>query len=90
MDHFVKLGQRFNGADGHTRREILLSAKINCAADWLREHKENYDTMDPWQKMAFVYGSSILPRDERRFFLNRLNLLCPFEEQLMKLSRDGS
>ena len=90
IDHFVKLAQRFNGADGHTRREILLAAKINGAADWLREHKENYNIMDPWQRMAFIYCSSILPEDERRFFLNRQNFSCPYEEQLMKLSRDGN
>ena len=90
IDHFVKLAQRFNAADGHSRREILLSAKINGAADWLRELKENYSAMDPWQRMAFVYCSSILPKDERRFFLNRQHFSCPYEEQLMKLSRDGS
>ena len=90
IDHFVELAQRFNGADGHTRRAILLSAKINGAADWLREQKENYINMNPWQQMAFVYCSSILPQDERRFFLNRQSFSCPYEEQLMKLSRDGS
>ena len=90
LDHFVPLGQRFDGADGHTRREILLSAKINGASDWLRGKKEDYANMDPWQQMAFVYCSSILPKDERRYFLNRQNFSRPFEEQLMRLSRDCS
>ena len=90
IDHFASLAQRFNRADGHTRREILLAAKINGAADWLREHKENYNTMDPWQQMAFVYCSSILPRDERRFFLGMQSSSCPYEGQLMKLSRDST
>ena len=90
MDHFVKLAQRFSGADAHTRREILLSAKINGAADWLREHKENYNAMDPWQRMAFIYCSSILPKDERRFFLNLQDSSCLYEAQLKRLSRDGN
>ena len=95
MDHFTKLSQLFNSTDGHTRREILLAARTNAAADWLREHKEAYDSMDPWQKLAFIYCTSILPRDERRYFLNRVKVpqsqasSRPFEQQLVEWARNG-
>ncbi|MDE2842007.1 MAG: RNA-directed DNA polymerase [Chloroflexota bacterium] len=88
IDNFVNLAQRFNSSDAYARREILLAARINGAADWLRQLKEDYAGMDRWQQMAFVYCSSILPEEERRYFLNRQRYNCPFEDQLMKLSRD--
>ena len=90
LDHFAKLVQRFNSSDAHTRREILLAARTNGAADWLREHKEDYGAMDRWQRMAFVYCMSIFPKDERRYFLNKQAFPCPFEKELKKLSRDGT
>ncbi len=71
IDHFGELVQMFSASDPYARREILLAAKTNSQVDWLREHKETYESMDPWQKIAFVYCSSILPEDERQHFLRR-------------------
>ncbi len=86
IDHFVNLAQRFGVSDAYARREILLAAMTNSETDWLRNHKESYGSMDPWQRMAFVYCVSILPKDERGFFLRRHEYPCPFESQLMKWS----
>lgn len=90
IDHFANLAQKFNSSDAHTRREIILAAKVNGAGDWLRELKENYSSMDPWQQMAYVHCSSVLPQEERRYFLNRQKYSNPFEEHLVKLSRGGN
>ena len=90
LDHFAKLVRRFNYSDLHTRREILLAARINDSADWLREHKEDFESMDRWQRMAFVYCMSIFPDDERRYFLNRQSFPCAFEIELKKLCRAGT
>lgn len=89
IDHFNRLARRFDTSDGHTRREILLAARANSEIDWLREHKESYASMDPWQQMAFIYCVSKWPRDERRYFLNRHQYSSPFNQHLMKLSRSG-
>ncbi|WP_189597099.1 hypothetical protein [Paenibacillus elgii] len=43
--------------------------------------------MDPWQKMAFIYGASGLPSDEKKFFLNKLALQRPFDVVLSKWSK---
>ena len=88
IDHFATLAQRFSSGDSHSRREILLAAQENTRADWIREHKESFSLMDRWQQMAFIYCASILPRDERQFFLNNLGGLSQFEEELRKWSRD--
>ena len=82
--HFEELARPFPQSDQHTRREILLAAKENLAKDWIREHKESYVNMDPWQKMAFVYCMSILPTDEKGHFLRRLTHSCAFEKSLLK------
>ena len=90
IDHFVNLAKRFGVSDGYARREILLAARTNSEKAWLHNHKESYGSMDPWQRMAFVYCISILPRDERQFFLrSRIqshDYSGPFESQLMKWS----
>lgn len=87
INHFTSLASRFSASDPFARREILLAAKENAAFDWLREHKENYSGMDPWQKSAFVYSVSGLPADERKFFLNRWDFPRLFEEVLAKWSK---
>ena len=89
IDHFIRLAQRFETSDNYIRREILLAAKVNSEADWLREQKESHGLMDQWQRMAFMYCASILPDDERRHFLRRLQPACPFEQHLIQCSKDG-
>ena len=84
MNHFEELARPFAQSDQHARREILLAARENVAKDWIREHKESYVNMDPWQKMAFVYCMSILPTDEKKHFLKRIRHSCAFEDSLLK------
>jgi len=88
MNHFEVLAQPFAQSDQHTRREILLAANANSAKDWIREHKESYVSMDPWQKMAFVYCMAILPSDEKKHFLRRVTNSCPFEKSLKEWATD--
>ena len=87
VDHFAKLARRYDQSDGHSRREILLAARTNFNADWLREHKENYDSMDPWQQLAFLYCTSLLPKEERAFFLRSISPKNCFDEELIGLSK---
>jgi len=70
INHFSSLSKIYSTSEAFAKREILLAAKINKTYDWLREHKEDYINMESWQKSAFIYGLSGLPRDERKFFIN--------------------
>lgn len=88
INHFSALAQLYQAADPFVRREILLAAKANSAVDWIREHKESFHVMDPWQKFAFIYCVSGLPSDEKRYFINRWEFTRPFEVVLAKWSRD--
>ncbi|MCE9662969.1 RNA-directed DNA polymerase [Halomonas sp. M5N1S17] len=87
MNHFSVLAARFQNSDSYARREILLAARENEAFDWLREHKESYGQMDPWQQMAFIYCATGFPRDERKYFLSRWKYEGPYDETLAKWSK---
>jgi retron-type reverse transcriptase len=87
INHFSYLSRMFSSSDSFARREIMLSAFQNKAIDWLREHKESFSNMDNWQKMAFIFCSSALPKDEKKYFLNRFNYEGPFEDVLSKWAK---
>lgn len=88
INHFSVLAALYQSADPFVRREILLAAKANSATDWLRELKESFNLMDPWQRLAFLYGVADLPPDEKQFFINRFTYHRPFEIVLAKWSKD--
>lgn len=88
-NHFVELAARFAASDASARREILLAGKANGAVDWLREHKESFSSMDPWQRRAFLYCLADFPSDEKKHFISGLRLERPFEEVLGKWARDA-
>lgn len=87
INHFSHLAKVFGMSDSFARREIMLSAYQNKAFDWLREHKESFGNMDSWQKMAFIYCASALPKDEKKYFINRHAYYGPFEDVLSKWAK---
>lgn len=87
MNHFTHLAARFQRSDPSARRGIFLAAKQNRAIDWLREHKESFPSMDPWQRIAFLFGAAHFPPDEKKFFINRWSFERPFEIVLAKWAR---
>jgi len=88
INHFDLLASKYQTSDPFARREILLSAYQNNAFDWLRAHKESYQSMDPWQKIAFLFCASGLPADEKKYFINNsCKLDGPFEETLANWSK---
>lgn len=88
INHFPILSNLFQAADASARREILLAAKINNATDWIRSHKETFQSMDPWQRMAYLYCVSGLPADEKKHFIKRWKYARPVELILAKWSED--
>ena len=88
INHFSYLAKIFSKSDSFAKREIILSAYQNKAVDWLREHKESFSNMDSWQKMAFIYCISALPKDEKKYFINTCAYTGPFEEVLFKWAKN--
>lgn len=87
INHFSVLAQLYQAADLFVRREVILAAKTNGAIDWVREHKESFQTMDSWQKMAYLYCISGWPQDEKKYFINRWDFDRPFDQTLAKWSK---
>ncbi len=87
INHFNVLASRFQASDASARREIFLAARKNNAIDWVREHKEDYDKMDPWQRMAFMFCCADLPADEKRHYISRWKPGCPFDSVLTKWAK---
>ena len=87
IDHFSRLLRLFQRADPFVRREVILAARVNGADDWLRELKESFPSMDPWQQSAYVYAISGLPKDEKKFFLGRWPVDRPFGKTLAKWAK---
>jgi retron-type reverse transcriptase len=88
INHFAALTKLFQAADPFVRREIFLAAKVNGAFDWVREYKESFQMMDPWQKIAYLYCVSGLPPDDKKYFINRWTFDRPFEQTLAKWSKN--
>jgi len=89
INHFSKLAEKYKSSEPFVRREILLSAKQNYAFDWLRYYKESYQTMDYWQQIAYIYGISGFPKDEKKHFLNQFQFSRPFEQILIKWAKNN-
>jgi hypothetical protein len=89
INHFKQLAKLYRGGDPFAKREVLLAAKVSGAIDWVREHKESFEGMDPWQKIAFLYCCHDFPRDERKYFINRWKFERPFEATLASWAKAG-
>ncbi|UIL31509.1 hypothetical protein LZK75_37715 (plasmid) [Rhizobium leguminosarum] len=89
INHFRSLASRYGSSDASAKREILLAGAVGGATDWLRELKEGFEGMDPWQQRAFIYCCALLPEDEKKYFLNRVTPPRPFEVVLSKWAKSA-
>lgn len=87
INHFARLHKLFPQADPCIRREIILAASVNGAIEWVRELKEAYPSMDPWQQRAMLYAVSGFARDEKKFFINRQSITRPFDKALAQWAK---
>ncbi|EPG64665.1 RNA-directed DNA polymerase [Leptospira wolffii] len=87
INHFSKLTEFYQSSEPFVRREIILAGMRNKAFDWLRELKENYSNMDSWQKMAYIFSISGLPKDEKNYFLKKNIGKRPIEITLSNWSK---
>lgn len=70
MNHINKLAQIYQQSSENIKRKIILSAYKNHAVSFIHEMKEQYPNMQEWNKRSFLIACSILPIEERKFFLN--------------------
>lgn len=69
LDHTPSILGLYSVSAEDLKREIILTAAACGEGDWLRELKEEFSSMAPWVRWAFLYACQQLPIDERKFFL---------------------
>lgn len=69
LNHLAALLDAYKSASPFARRKIIITAAAAHCGDWLRELKEEFTSMDPWTRRAFLCAARELPAEERKFFL---------------------
>lgn len=87
LDNLQKILKLYKIATPNLRREIILCAAKQGAGDWLRELKLEFPSMDPWNRRAYLYAMSLLPSEEKKFFLNHIDSEDIEEELIIKWSK---
>lgn len=87
INHFARLHKLFQSSDAFIRREVILAARMNGALDWVRELKEDFPSMDPWQQRAMLFCIAGLAKDEKKYFIGRQSIIRPFEKSLAKWAK---
>ena len=87
LNHVSQIIGLFSAGDPYVRREVILAAMASGATDWLREHKEEFSSMDPWQKRAFIFACSKFPPDERQYFLGRFPQARALDAALLRWAK---
>lgn len=70
LNHLGILLSSFNKVPPNIQREIIILAYKNNCKDWLRELKESYKSFNIWSRNAYLVAISILPKEERKFFIS--------------------
>jgi retron-type reverse transcriptase len=90
FNHFSSLVKLFDSSSGNIRREIILSSRNCNGADWLRELKESYPSMNIWCKQAFLVSAKSLPLEERKFFAEYVRENSVLDNILLKWVKERS
>lgn len=64
-------------------RPLALLARELKYIDWVREKKEVWNNHGPWDRRAIIWSASILPPDERNFWLKRVQKSGDFLDKVI-------
>jgi hypothetical protein len=87
LDSLSDVLELYKSASPYLRREIILCAARHNATDWLRERKDEFQAMDPWNRRAFLFSCASFPAEERKFFLKYVSCNNLLEELLVKWAK---
>jgi retron-type reverse transcriptase len=87
LNNLPEILKLYQNASPYLRREIIICAVKHDASDWLRELKEEYPSMDPWNRRAYLYGAYLFPTEERKFFLKHANPKDILDELIISLAK---
>lgn len=72
FNHISNLINLFGSSNDYVKREIILAAYTSDAVAWIREIKQEYLNLGIWTQRALLIASSLLPVDERKYFIQNV------------------
>ncbi|QUI20890.1 RNA-directed DNA polymerase [Vallitalea pronyensis] len=72
LNHIDKLIDIYRTVPESLKRKIILASYIAGGESWIRDLKEEENKMELWNKRAYFIACSILPRDEKKYYLKRM------------------
>ena len=74
LNHLESILQKYRRTSGFymVNRKIIRAATAHHADYWLRQRKEELPGADPWLKRALIAGASTFSKDERIYWLQRV------------------
>jgi hypothetical protein len=74
LNHHESILQKYRRTSGSymVNRKIIRAATAHRAHYWLRQRKEELPGADPWLKRALIAGASTFSKDERIYWLQRI------------------
>jgi retron-type reverse transcriptase len=88
LDNLPIILRSYTNSPPSIRREIILCAAKHGVVDWLRRLKEEFGSMDPWNRRALIYASKLFPNDEKRFFLRNISAINSLERAIIEWARE--
>ncbi len=74
FNHITRLVELYNNSSDYIKREIILAAYSSKQKSWIRELKQDYNRLGVWGQRALLIASELLPKDERKFFIQNVTL----------------
>jgi len=88
LNHLDKLLRSYRNISALFQREIIITTYKNGITDWIRELKEHFLVMDIWSKRSFLIACSILPKEERKIFINQISCDNKLDELIIKWAKN--
>lgn len=92
FNNIAKLMGMYGRSTDYMKRELILAGRVAGTKSWIRELKQDFNALGIWSQRALVMSAELLPKDERKFFLQSVvrdsnNLAM---EIIAKIVRDKS
>jgi hypothetical protein len=72
LNHIDCLLNDYDRCTPEIKRKIVKAAARAGKDYWLHERREDFPTLDPWLRRAFIFGAYALTPDEKNFWLNKI------------------
>ncbi len=90
LNHFECILQKYRTSSSPmVKRKIVRAATAHHADYWLCQRKEELPLADPWLKRALMAGASTFSKDERTFWLRRIEKRTELEKFIAKWAESG-